>query len=108
VSPRENKVKTAIKRHPAMVCENQTDGCLPWQNGTPKNPQTRWMHKGTGVPPPQGVPPRPGMPPVPSDDDESSETAGVPPTNVNIHTPLPSAQFVPRIACVIKILFQIC
>ena len=24
-----NKVKAVIERHPAMVCENQTDGCLP-------------------------------------------------------------------------------
>jgi hypothetical protein len=27
--PGHNKVKAAIEIHPAMVCENQTDGCLP-------------------------------------------------------------------------------
>jgi hypothetical protein len=27
--PRHNKVKAAIKRHPAMVLENQTDSCQP-------------------------------------------------------------------------------
>jgi len=27
--PGHNKVKAAIERHPAMVRENQTDGCLP-------------------------------------------------------------------------------
>ena len=27
--PRHNKVKAAIERQPAMVRENQTDGCLP-------------------------------------------------------------------------------
>jgi len=48
---RHNKVKTAIERHPAMVRETQMDGCLPCQNGTAKNPQTRWRRKGTGAPP---------------------------------------------------------
>jgi len=27
--PGHNKVKAVIERHPAMVRENQTDGCLP-------------------------------------------------------------------------------
>jgi len=36
--PWHNKVKAAIERHPAMVCENQMDSCLPCQNGTAKNP----------------------------------------------------------------------
>ena len=40
--PRHNKVKAAIERHPAMVRENQTDGCLPCHNGTAKHPQARW------------------------------------------------------------------
>jgi len=34
--PGHNKVKAAIERHPAMVRKNQTDGCLPCQNGTAK------------------------------------------------------------------------
>jgi len=35
-----NKVKAAIERHLAMIHENQTDGFLPWYNGTRKNPQS--------------------------------------------------------------------
>ena len=38
--PMHNKVKAAIEWHPAMVRENQTDGCLPCQTGTAKNPET--------------------------------------------------------------------
>jgi len=91
--PGHNKVKAAIERHPAMVCENQTDGCLPCQNGTAKNPQTRWRCEGTGAPPPQLAPPRPESPPVPYDDEVGSETEGVPPEYVYIHTSLPSARF---------------
>jgi len=37
--PWHRKVKAAIERHPAMVYENQSDGCRPCQNGTVKNPQ---------------------------------------------------------------------
>jgi len=47
-----NKVKGAIPRHPAMLCRNQTVGCLPCHNGTANNPQTCWRRKGTGSPPP--------------------------------------------------------
>jgi len=50
--PGHKKVKAAIQRHPAMLCQNQMSGCLPCQNGTAKNLQTRWTHKGTGAPPP--------------------------------------------------------
>jgi len=50
--PGHNKVKAAIARHPAMLLQNQTPGCLPHQNGTAKNPQTCWRQKGTGAPPP--------------------------------------------------------
>jgi len=106
--PGYNKVNAAIERHKAMVCENQTDGCLPWQNGTAKNPETRWRRKGKGAPPPRRALPRPESPPVPADDDERSEKAGMPPAYVYIHTSLPNTRFLPRIACAIKILFQIC
>jgi hypothetical protein len=106
--PGHNMVKAAIEIHPAMVSENQTDGYLTCQNGTTKNPQTRWKSKGTGAPLPQQVPPWPGTPPVPSDHDKSSETEGVPPAYVYTHTPHPSGWFLPRIPCTMKILFQIC
>jgi len=73
-SPGHKKVKAAIQRHPAMLRQNQTSGCLPCQNGTAKNPQTRWRRKGTGAPPPDQrrertpelTPPLPGMPPAPT------------------------------------------
>ena len=45
VFPGHNKAKAAMERHPAMVRENQTEGCLPFQNGTAKNPQTCWGTK---------------------------------------------------------------
>ena len=51
--PEYKYVKAAMERHPAMLWENQTDGCLPCQNGTAQNPQTRWRRKGTGAPPPE-------------------------------------------------------
>jgi hypothetical protein len=43
--PRRRKVKAAIQRHRAMLCLNQMSSCLPCQNGTPKNPLTRWGRK---------------------------------------------------------------
>jgi len=51
--PRYKAVKVAMERHRAMRRENQTDGCLPWENGTAQNTQTRWRHKGMGAPPPE-------------------------------------------------------
>jgi len=34
--PVHKKVKSAIDRHPAMLCQNHTPRCLPCQNGTAK------------------------------------------------------------------------
>ena len=93
--PGHNKVKAAIERHPAMIREFRTDGCLPCQIGTAKNPQTGWRHKGTGAPPPRPAPLMPGTPPAPPADGERTQrsaTEGVPPRYVCIHTPLPSAR----------------
>jgi len=50
--PGQNKVKAAIHRHPAMLCQSQTSGCLPCHTGTAKNPQTPWRRKATGAAPP--------------------------------------------------------
>jgi len=50
--PGHKKVKSAIERHLAMLHQNHMPGCLPWQNGTARNPQTHWRCNGTGVPPP--------------------------------------------------------
>jgi len=96
VFPGHNPVEAAMDRHPAMVREIQTDGCLPGRNGTATNPQTRWNCIGMTAPPPQPAPPRPWIPAAPPDHNkrtQSSETEGVPPGYVYIHTPLPSAQF---------------
>jgi len=46
-----NQVKAAIARHPAMLRQNQTPGCLPCLNGTANSPQTHWRCKATGAPP---------------------------------------------------------
>jgi hypothetical protein len=101
--PGHQNVKAAIERHPAMVYRNQTDGCLPSQNGTAKNPQTRWRRKGTAAPPPELVahrprtPPPPGMPRAPHGDHdghESYEIEGMPSLCVYIHSSHPNTPFV--------------
>jgi len=51
-SPGHKQVKAAIQRHPAMLRHNQMSGFFSCQNGTAKNPQTRWRRKETGEPPP--------------------------------------------------------
>ena len=102
VFPRQNKVKAAKERHPAMVYKYHTDGHLPCQNGTAKNLQTSWRHKGTGSAPPEpaaplaGTPPPPRMPPVASGDtdwNESYEIEGMPSRWVYIHSPHSNTQF---------------
>ena len=88
-------VKAAIERHPAMICENQTDSCLPCQNSTAKHPQSRWRLKGMGSPPLRIAPPRPKMPP-PSpghgERNQRTDIQSVPPGYVYIHTTLSNAQ----------------
>ena len=52
--PGHEIVKAAIKRHLAMLWENQMDGCLPCQNDKAQNHQTRWrlvLATGRGNPP---------------------------------------------------------
>ena len=98
--PRHDNVKAAIERHPAMVRDNQLDGCLPFQNGTAQNPPTRWRRKGTGAPSPERLrqptpeptPHAPKTPLVPPGSNEAahlSEIETVPWGYVYIHTPLP-------------------
>jgi hypothetical protein len=87
--PGHKQVKAAIQRHPAMLHHTQTPGCLPCQNGTAKNPQTRWRRKGTGAPPParhrvrtpEPTPPPPGTPPAPT-----SNTSGAQPAEMVNYT----------------------
>jgi hypothetical protein len=106
--PGHNKGKAAIERHTAMVRKTQTEGCLPCPNGTAKIPEKHWRRKGKGALPPRQELPRPESPPVLADDNERSETEGMPPAYVYIHSSLPNSRFLPRIACALKILFQIC
>jgi len=63
--PCHHKVKAAIERHPAMVYKNQTDSCLPCQNGTAKNLPSLWRRKGSTDPLPELVAPPPRTPPPP-------------------------------------------
>jgi len=79
------EVKAAIQRHPAMLRQNQTSGCLPCQNGTTKNPQTCWTRKGTVAHPParrreripEPTPPRPGTPPAPTGNTSGAQLAEI-------------------------------
>jgi len=102
--PGHKKVKTAIQRHPAMLRQNQTSGCLPCQNGTAKNPQTRWRRKGTGTPPPdrrrertpEPTPPLPGTPPSPTantSEVQPSQIVNLPARYTYSHRALPFAEF---------------
>jgi hypothetical protein len=102
--PGHNKVKALIQRHPAMLCHNQTSGCLACQNGTTSNPQTRWRHKGTGAPPPtrrrvkiaEPTPPPPVTPPAPIGNASGSQPADIvyfPAGYMYSHTTLPCAEF---------------
>ena len=102
--PGHKKVKAAIQRHPAMLRHNQTPGCLPCQNGTAKNPQTRWRRKGTGAPPParrrvrtpEPTPPPPGTPHTPTGNTSGaqlSEIVNLPAGYTYSHTALRCAEF---------------
>jgi len=71
--PRHGKVKAAMEIHPAMLRQNHMDMCLPCHNGTAKNPQISWRHKGMSAPSPNSrrepapgsTPLLAGMPPAP-------------------------------------------
>jgi len=102
--PGHKKVKAAIQRHPAMLRRNKTSGCLPCENGTAMNPQTRWRCKGTGAPPPdrrreptpEPTPPLPGTPPAPTgntSEGQSSQIVNLPARYTYSHTALTCAEF---------------
>jgi len=71
--PGHKDVMAAMGRHWAVLWQNQTDGCLPCQNGTAQIPRTRWRRNGTGAHPPERLrqltpepmPHPPETPPVP-------------------------------------------
>jgi len=102
--PGHEHVKAGMERHQAVIWENQTDGCLPCQNGIAQNPHTRWRCKITGAPPPERLreptpeltPHPPETPLVPPGNNKAahpSEIQDMPTRYVYKHTPLPSAQF---------------
>jgi len=83
--PGHNQVKAAIRRQPAMLRQNQMSASLLCQNGTAKNPHTRWRCKGTGAPPPdrcseptpEPTPPLTGMPPHPTGNTSGAKPAQI-------------------------------
>jgi len=113
--PGHTKVKAAMERHPAMIYQNQSDGCFPCQNGTARNPQTRWKRKGMGAPPPvqcrhrtpnptpspsvtpsqPGTPSPPGTPPSPpgpTQGTQISQTDNLPAAKADSRVSLPKTQ----------------
>jgi hypothetical protein len=111
--PGHKKVKAIMERHPAMVYKNHTAGSLPCQNGTAKNPQTRWRRKGSAAPPselaaplpgrssPPGRPSPPGTPhasPLDTEENESYKIEGMSSRCVYMHSPLRNTQFFNHIA----------
>jgi hypothetical protein len=104
--PGHNTVKAAMDIRPAIFRQNHTAGCLPCHNGTRMNRETRWRHKGTGVPPPNQHRPTPDPTPDPMSPQHctpqasTSNTCGVQPLEIiNLlagypysHTSLPCVQ----------------
>jgi hypothetical protein len=102
--PGHKQVKAAIQRHPAMLCQFPTSGCLPCQYGTTKSPQTPWRRRGSGVPPPirrrEPTPeltlPLSGMSPAPSSNISRTQTSQIfnlPAGYRYSHKALPCAEF---------------
>jgi len=101
--PGHTQVKATIQRHPVMLRQNQTSGCLPCQTGTAKYLQTRWRRKRSGAPPSawrrewtrELTPSRRGMPPTPTSNTsgaEPSEIVNLPTSYTYSHTALPCAE----------------
>ena len=87
-----------------MLCQTQTNGCLPCHTGTAMNLQTCSRRKETGAPPPgQHIQPIPDLTPflprtqyAPPGDNKlarRSLTDTLPPGYVCSHTLLPNSQF---------------
>ena len=87
-----------------MLNHNQTSDCLPCQNATAKNPQTRWKRKGTGAPTPtrrrvrtpELTAPPPGTPPAPTcntSEAKPSEIVNLPAGYTYSYSALPCSEF---------------
>lgn len=81
-----------MERHPARVCENQTDGCSPGYHGAAKNPQTHRRRKGMGAPAPDPASPLFEMPAGNNEEAQNSVIDSVPPSYVSIYNPVPITQ----------------
>jgi hypothetical protein len=90
--PAHDKVKVAIQRHTARHRQNQTSGYLHWQYCTPKNPQPRWRHIGTGAAPPV-TPPAPHGATGNTSGTQPSDIVNLPAQYMYSHTDLCSAEF---------------
>jgi len=122
--PGRNNVKAAIERHLAILRQNHRARCLPSQTATANNLQTCWRCKGTGAPAPgwrrhstpEPTPPLSETPTAPAGNNfraQRSQFINLPAGYTYSPTSLPSAEFsllmyLPRIASMIQILFQIC
>lgn len=95
--------KAVMGRHPAMVCGNQSDQYLLWQNRAAQNLQTHWRHTVTSAPPPHQlrqvtavlIPHLSVMSPVAPGDAvgaQASEIESLGPGYIYIHSSSPRAQ----------------
>jgi hypothetical protein len=102
--PGYKKGKAAIQSHPAMLRQNQRSGFLLCPNGAVNNPQTHWIRKGTGAPPPvrrreripEPTPPPPGTPPASTGNTSGgnpAEICNLPSGYTYLHTALPCAEY---------------
>jgi len=115
--PGHRKVKAAMERHPTMIHQNHTDGWLPCQSSTGRNPLTCWRRKGKGAHPPvwgrhstpdpthtlPATPSAPGTPspprspparPSPIQGTQRSLIDNLPVANTDSHVSLPKTQSV--------------
>ena len=97
-------MKAAVERHPAMLRQDHTAGCLPCENVTTTSPQIRWTHDDTGAPSPnrrrqptqQRTPPLSGMPTAPTgitSEAQRSQIDNFPAGYVYSHTSHTCAEF---------------
>jgi len=101
--PGNKKVMAAIERHPAMLRQYHTSGCLPCHNGTTNNLQPHWRCKEIGAPPPhwhrqptpKPTPALPSMPPTLTSNNsgaQQSKIVHLPAGYMYSHTAVPCAE----------------
>jgi hypothetical protein len=108
-----SKVKAVTEGHPAMVRGNQMDGCRPCHNGPTKNPKLCWRWQGTGAPPHDGCQLGPENHLCHPKTNRALKQEVWHPVMCIYILRVPGLDcsiliHFPRIACVIRIFFQIC